>query len=179
MDRPSWGDYYYTVTERTRRGLTTVQCITQEVCKVIVSKLWNEFVIFPETVDQILIAVLQLEHKWQFPSSFGEVDGFHIPMKCSCSGNEVRKDYYNFKNFYSIVMMGIVGVGYHFCWITGSSNFSDLSSISKHSRQYIYLQFCWEIQLFHIMRGYKNHFDIQPSLGNSITSIAAWGRQEW
>ena len=26
---------------------------------------------------------------------------------------------------------------------------------------YSYLQFCWKIQLFHIMRGYKNHSEIQ------------------
>ena len=30
------GDYYHTIAEMTGRGLTTVQCITEEVCKVIV-----------------------------------------------------------------------------------------------------------------------------------------------
>ena len=52
----------------TGRGLTTVQCITQEVSKVIVSNLWSEFVNFPETVDQMLIAISQMEDKWQFSS---------------------------------------------------------------------------------------------------------------
>ena len=45
----------------TWRGLTTAQCITQEVCKVIVSNLWSEFVNFPEIVDQMLTAILQVE----------------------------------------------------------------------------------------------------------------------
>ena len=35
--------------------------------------------------------------------------GCHIPMKCPSGGNEARKEYCNFKFFYSIVMMGIVG----------------------------------------------------------------------
>ena len=51
--RLSRGDYYHTIAEMTGRGLTTVQCITQEVCKVIVSNLWSWFVNFPETVDQV------------------------------------------------------------------------------------------------------------------------------
>ena len=88
-------------------GFTIIQCITQEVCKLVVSNLWSEFVNFPETVDQMLTAILQMEDKWQFPSAFGGVDGCHIPMKCPSGGNEARKEYYNFKNFYSIVMMGI------------------------------------------------------------------------
>ena len=45
----------------TGRGLTNVQCITQEVCKVIVSNIWSEFVSFPETVDQMLTVILQLK----------------------------------------------------------------------------------------------------------------------
>ena len=49
----SRGDYYHTIAEMTGRGSTTVQCITQEVCKVIVSNLWSWFVNFPETVDQV------------------------------------------------------------------------------------------------------------------------------
>ena len=98
----------------TGRGLTNVQCITQEVCKVIISNLGSEFANFPETVDQMLTAILQMEDKWQFPSAFGGVDGCHIPMKCPSGRNEVRKEYYNFKNFYSILMMGIVGADYKF-----------------------------------------------------------------
>ena len=89
--RLSRGDYYHTIAEMTGRGLTTVQCITQEVCKVIVSNLWSEFVNFPETVDQMLTAILQMEDKWQFPSAFGGVDGCHIPMKCPSGGNEARR----------------------------------------------------------------------------------------
>ena len=75
----------------TGRGLTTVQCITQEVCKVIVSNLWSEFVNFSETVDQMLAAILQMKDKCQFTSAFGGVDGCHIPMKCPSGGNEARR----------------------------------------------------------------------------------------
>ena len=67
--RLSRGDYYHIIAETAGRGFTTVQCITQEVCKVIVSNLWSEFANFPETISQ-------KEGKWQFPSAFGGVDGW-------------------------------------------------------------------------------------------------------
>ena len=37
-------------------------------------------------------------------------------FQCPRSGNEARKKYYNFKNFYSIVMIDFVGADYKFLW---------------------------------------------------------------
>ena len=44
---------------------------------------------------------------------------------------------------------------------------------------YSYLQFCWDTQLFHIIRDYKNHLEIKLFLGNSHTWITASAGQEW
>ena len=55
-----------------------------------------------------------MQNKWQFPSTFAEVDGCYIPMKCPRGGNEERKEYYKFKNFYFTVMMRIVGTDHKF-----------------------------------------------------------------
>ena len=59
-------DYHHTIAEMTGRGLTTGYCITQEVCNVIVSNLWSEFVNFPETVDQCS----QQFPKWRINDNF-------------------------------------------------------------------------------------------------------------
>ena len=96
LHRLSQGDHYHTVAEITGRGLTTVECINQEVCKVTVSNLWSEFVNFPGTVDQIITAISQMQDKCQFLSASGGVDSCHIPMKCPRSVNEAKKEYYNF-----------------------------------------------------------------------------------
>ena len=64
----------------TRRELKTLEFITQEVCKVIANDLWSEFVNFPETVYQMIAAILQVEEKWQFPNAFVGVDHGHIPI---------------------------------------------------------------------------------------------------
>ena len=114
--RLSRGDYYYTIAEMTGHGLLTIQNITNEVCSVTVSNLWHKFVIFPESEDQILRVIFKMESMWQFPGAFGGTDGCHIPIKFSHGGNEARKEYYNLKNFYYIVMMGIVAADYRFLW---------------------------------------------------------------
>ena len=64
--RLSQGDYYHTIAETTGRGLTTVQCITQELRKVFVSIFWSELVNFLEIVDLTITAVLQVKDKRQF-----------------------------------------------------------------------------------------------------------------
>ena len=72
--------------------------------------------IFPESEDQMMRAM------WPFPGAFGGIDGCHTATKCPHGGDEARKEYYNFKKFYSIVIMGIVAADYIFllaiCWIS-------------------------------------------------------------
>lgn len=39
-----------------------------------------------------------------------------VPFKCPKGGAEARKEYYNFKNFYSIVLVALVDAKYRFMW---------------------------------------------------------------
>lgn len=57
----------------------------------------------------------------QFPCCWASIDGCHIPIKCPPGGLEACKEYHNFKNFYSIVLMGVVDSHYRFVW--GSCEF--------------------------------------------------------
>ena len=51
----------------------------------------------------------------------GSNDGCHIPIKCPPGGLEASKEYHDFKNFNSILLMGLVDSHYRFVW--GSCNF--------------------------------------------------------
>ena len=51
----------------------------------------------------------------------GSNDGCHIPTKCPPGGLEACKEYHDFKNFNSILLMGLVDSHYRFVW--GSCNF--------------------------------------------------------
>ena len=53
-----------------------------------------------------------MEDLWQFPFNWAAVVDCHIPIKCPPGGNSTRKEYHNFKKFYSIVLMAFVDAKY-------------------------------------------------------------------
>ena len=114
------GDYYYTISKMTGLGVSTVCTIVNEVTKAIVENLWDECVTkhMPKTEEEFRNKMIDMEQLWQFLCCWSAVDGCHIPIKCPPGGPESRKEYYNFKNFYSVIMMGMVDSNYRFIWGT-------------------------------------------------------------
>lgn len=112
------GDYYYTLAEMCGLGTSTIQGIVIEVCEAIVCNLWDSGVssLFPSTEKEMKEKIIDMEEMWQFPVCWAAVDGCHIPIKCPDGGCEAAKEYHNFKNFYSIVLMGLVDAKYRFVW---------------------------------------------------------------
>ncbi|XP_065069830.1 uncharacterized protein LOC135694882 [Rhopilema esculentum] len=117
------GDYLYSIGEMVGLARSTVTRIVNEVTQVIVFCLWEQFVSnnMPKTEDEFQSKILDMEELWQFPCSWAAVDGCHIPIKCPPGGQSSRKEYHNFKNFYSIVLMALVDAKYRFIW--GSCGF--------------------------------------------------------
>lgn len=112
------GDYYYTIAEMVGVGTSTVQTIVAEVCQIVVENLWQEHVMayMPQNIESFKMKMQEMHDMWQFPFCWGAVDGSHIPIKCPAGGAEARKEYYNFKHFYSIVLMAIVDAKNRFIW---------------------------------------------------------------
>ena len=112
------GDYYFTISEMTGRGLSTVSSIVKEVSELLVEHLWDESVsvFMPKSAEEFKEKVIDMEELWQFPCCWAAGDGCHITMKCPPGGLESCKEYHNFKNFYSIVLMGVVDSRYRFVW---------------------------------------------------------------
>ena len=112
------GDYLHTIGELVGLGTSTVSGIVQEVCRAMINRLWKSFVEknMPKTLQEMTENMATFDELWQFPYSFGAVDGCHLPMKCLKGGLESAKEYHNFKNFYSIVVMAIVDAKNRFMW---------------------------------------------------------------
>ena len=112
------GDYNFTVGEMAGVAESTVCVITIEVCTAIVKLMWTEQVgdLFPESKDQFISSMKDMEAHWQFGFSFSAVDGSHIPIRCPSGGALAMKQYYNFKNFYSVVLLALVDANYRFIW---------------------------------------------------------------
>ena len=117
------GDYYYTIAEMAGLGVSTVHSIVTQVCASIVENLWQECITehMPESEDDFNRKMEDMNNRWQFPFCWAAIDGCHIPIKCPPGGAEACKEYHNFKNFYSIVLMAMVDSRYRFIW--GSCGF--------------------------------------------------------
>ncbi|XP_065054392.1 uncharacterized protein LOC135683144 [Rhopilema esculentum] len=117
------GDYFYTIAEMAGLAPCTVSTIVHDVNEAIVSCLWKKCVSahMPVSEEDFNNKMLDMEEIWQFLFSWCAVDGCHIPIKCPPGGQESSKEYHNFKNFYSIVLMSMVDARYRFIW--GSCGF--------------------------------------------------------
>ena len=115
------GYYLYTIAELFGVGLATIHVIVKEVCEAIVKNLWRKAVTnhFPTTSEQDFTeAMVDMNQLWQFPWCWGAIYGCHIPIQCPPGGEEACKEYHNFKNFFSIVMMAIVDAAARFMWVS-------------------------------------------------------------
>ena len=114
----SRGDYYYTISEMTGIGESTVIAIVNEVCQSIINNLWKDSVenLFPKTEKDFNDSLNHMECEWQFKYAFCAIDGSHLPIKCPPGGAEAMKQYHNFKNFYSVILLALVDSQYRFIW---------------------------------------------------------------
>ena len=114
------GDYYFTIAEMAGIAERTVT-------NAIVEFLWEDIVkkYMPKSEEEFRSKILDMEEAWQFPCCWSAVDGCHTPIKCPPGGLESYKEYHNFKNLFSVVLMGMVDSKYRFVW--GSCGYPDNS----------------------------------------------------
>jgi hypothetical protein len=123
--RLSRGDYYHTISKMTGLGVATVCNIVAEVSRAIVECLWAEKVSkhLPTNQEMFINKMVDMEEFWQFPCCWAAVDGCHIPIKCPPGGLESCKEFHNFKNFYSLVLMAFVDAKLQRFWLELPFNF--------------------------------------------------------
>ena len=100
----------YTFSDFFGIGESTVCTIVLDVCAALIERLWYPVVadMLPHCDETFKDALVAMEQAWQFPYAFAAVDGCHVPIKCPPGGNEASKEYHNFKEFYSLVLMTFV-----------------------------------------------------------------------
>ncbi len=64
----------------------------------------------PDTEGWLQI-VQDFENRWNFPHCLGAIDGKHIAIKAPPNSGSI---FFNYKKFFSLVMMGIVDAKYRF-----------------------------------------------------------------
>ncbi|XP_068127844.1 putative nuclease HARBI1 [Hyperolius riggenbachi] len=88
--------------------------IIPETCQAIIDALKGEFMKFPQTPQEWLDIAAEFHRLWDFPNCGGALDGKHI--RITPPGN-TGSYYYNYKGFFSIILMALVNANYQFLFV--------------------------------------------------------------
>ena len=85
-----------------------------EVCQAIYQVLKDDFLRCPRSAEEWCTIAKLFHDRWQLPNCVGAADGKHIKiLDPRNSGSE----FYNYKGFYSIVLMAVVDADYKFTFV--------------------------------------------------------------
>ena len=106
-----------------RIGLSSLSKFLPEVCQAIVDMYADEVMVMPDTPEKWKTVAQDFEEKWNLPHCIGAIDGKHIAIRNPPGG---ASQYYNYKGFYSVVLMAVVDAHYRFLYVnvgaTGSGS---------------------------------------------------------
>lgn len=63
------------------------------------------------TMEEFKNSAEKFSHKWNYPNAVGAIDGKHIRIKCPAKSGSL---YFNYKEYFSIVLLAIVNADYKF-----------------------------------------------------------------
>ena len=108
------GNTYSDLAFQFRMQHSTISGIIPEVCRTIYQCLKSKYLLVPNTKEEWKEIADKTVERWQFPNCFGAADGKHVPiLHLKNSGS----DYYNYKGFFSIVLLAIVDYDYKFLFV--------------------------------------------------------------
>lgn len=116
----SFRDLHYSY----RVGVSTARCIVKEVCNALWVVLKNEC-LPPPNKEAWELSAARFESTANFPHCIGAVDGKHIRIVCPEQSGSM---FYNYKDYYSIVLMAIADSSYRFMFVSIGSYGKDCDS---------------------------------------------------
>ena len=98
------GSSYKELMYAFRISDSSISTIVPEVCDAIYKVLGEDYCSVPKSKNDWLKIAQEFEEQWQFPNVIGSIDGKHVNIKCPPNSGSL---YFNYKNQYSIVLLGI------------------------------------------------------------------------
>ncbi|XP_068089507.1 uncharacterized protein [Hyperolius riggenbachi] len=125
------GHSYSSLHLEFRLGKSTIQGIVLSTCTLLWRKLQPIYMMFPDESKWMQVADL-FWRRCNFPHCIGAIDGKHVRVVCPpCSGSR----YFNYKKYFSLVLLAIVDADYKFLYVDiGSYGSSSDSTIFKNSK---------------------------------------------
>uniref|UniRef100_A0A803KDN9 DDE Tnp4 domain-containing protein n=1 Tax=Xenopus tropicalis TaxID=8364 RepID=A0A803KDN9_XENTR len=93
--------------------------IIPETCNAIIESLKAEYLKFPSTEVEWKSVAKQFEDYWNFPNCLGAIDGKHVRIQPPTRSGSY---YFNYKGYFSIVLLAIVNAKYEFLMVDVGKN---------------------------------------------------------
>ena len=107
------GDRYASMKFDFRVPHNTMSSCVREVCQAIIDEYKDECIQCPTTEAEWTAISAEFERKWNVPHACGALDGKHVACRRPRNSGSM---YFNYKGFFSIVLMGLVDADYKFLW---------------------------------------------------------------
>ena len=113
------GDSYKSLSYGFRVAPNTICSVVAETCEAIIAEYMDEVIVFPETPEDWKKVAEGFKKRWNFEHTLGAIDGRHIRMKNPPKSGSY---YFNYKGFFSIVLLAIVDSDYKFIYCDVGAN---------------------------------------------------------
>ena len=107
------GNSYKNLQYSFRVAHNTISVFVPEVCQAIADEYCDEVFDFPTTPEKWKSVSENYARRWNFHHACGALDGKHVTVRCPPRSGTL---YYNYKGFYSIVILALVDADYKFLW---------------------------------------------------------------
>ena len=105
------GDSQQSMSYSFRVGKATTSNIISETCEAIYECLKDTYLSPPKSSEDWLQISKQFEEMWNLPHVIGCIDGKHVRIECPKLSGTL---YYNYKGFFSLVLLAICDANYCF-----------------------------------------------------------------
>jgi hypothetical protein len=113
------GETYTSLQYNWRVAHNTISKIVTETCMALVIVYRKEQLTCPKTPEQWKKVAQRFSERWQFHNCLGALDGKHVAIKCPANSGTF---YFNYKHFFSIVLMALVDADYKFLYTDIGAN---------------------------------------------------------
>ncbi len=102
-----------------RVGLSTVGKVVMEVCEAIIAEFQAEVLVAPRNAEEWRAVARRFEERWNLPHCLGALDGKHCKISQPPHSGSL---FFNYKKFFSIILLGLVNANYEFIWVDIGAN---------------------------------------------------------
>jgi len=113
------GISYRALSYSFRVAHNTISLFIPEVCQAIVEEYQPEVFNPPTTQAGWLRLAERFQDRWNLPHACGALDGKHVAIRKPKDSGTL---YYNYKGFFSIVLLALVDADYRFVWADIGAN---------------------------------------------------------